>query len=388
MNINSYILNDFFEILNDINANYCVMNNYENMPEIIPSDVDFAVDLQTYHMLDSLVMQLSEKHKVSITQKIWHGYNKCAYILSPLEIDSYFWLQLDFFVDFSGRGFPNLLPNSIMLSGKQKYKNFFVPTSEVEVPFLLQRRIFKGDIEEKHIAILVKLYKNNMEVVKKGIVHVFGKNTGGSLIKFIESANIDNFKRNYPQYRKRLKEVSSKHTDMVYRIKYVAWQFIRAMYRFYYPTGLSIVFIGKDTSLKRDFIKIFNENISGSFHGTLQLTPKSKSKSDYLKLLLKDYWAKVTKRKTLWNLDTTVCNWKNFFLKRNFVPSSDVIICIYDQSDTHKDDIGINSFILSEDRNQNEEIMKQCIYIVLETQAKRTKRHLMDKVSPTARLKV
>lgn len=387
MKLDSYILNHFFEMLNDLNANYCVMNNYENMPKVIPSDVDFAVDIKTFSMLDSLAMKLANAHNVSITQKIWHGYNKCAYILSPLAIDSYFWLQLDFFVDFSGRGFPNLLQNEIMLSGKRKYKNFYVPKEEVEVPFLLQRRIFKGDIAEKHVQRLVNLYTADIEAVQNGIVKIFGKNDGLSLIEFIESENIDNFKKNYPFYRKRLKEISSENTNLVYRFKYSTWQFIRALYRFYYPTGLSIAFIGKDTPTKREFIQSFDERVSGSFYGVNNFTPKDLS--DYFRgMSVKDYWSKVTKRKTLWNLDTSVKNWEIVFANGLFIPKPDVIIYIYDSSENLLEYKESKQFILDQDKSQNEVILKECIYMALSVQATRTKQHLMDIISPTAKIKV
>ena len=88
MKLETKILNDFFELLNKNMINYCVMNNYIDMPEIIPSDVDFAISFEDYQKLDNLINYLAAKHNVVITQKIWHGYNKCAYILSPLNIES------------------------------------------------------------------------------------------------------------------------------------------------------------------------------------------------------------------------------------------------------------------------------------------------------------
>jgi hypothetical protein len=382
MKLESYILNDFFKTLNAINANYCVMNNYENMPETIPSDVDFAVDLETYNKLDSLIIKLSQKHNISITQKIWHGYNKCAYILSPLDIDDYFWLQLDFFVDFSGRGFPNLLPSKIMLLGKIKFKNFYIPKPNVEVPFIIQRRIFKGDIEEKHISTLVKLYNKDIKSVKNSLINIFGENEGKLLIDFIESKNIENFKKNYPIYRKKLERISLKNTPLIYRLKYTIWQFIRAIYRFYYPTGLSIAFIGKNTLTKREFIEEFNKKISGSFHGSKFFLPKS-IKDYILNMIFKDYWLKVTKRKTLWNLDNQKINFKRWF-----TPKPNVVIYIYDESEKFIEDQESTQFVLTQNKKRNKEIMKRCIYIALKTQAVRTKRHLMHKVSPMAQIEV
>ena len=371
MKLESYILNDFFEILNKIDANYCIMNNYINMPEIIPSDVDIALDEQTFGMLDALIINLAKKHNVVITQKIWHGYNKCAYILSPLNIDDYFWLQLDFFVDFSGRGFPNLLPNNIMLSEKIKYKNFYIPKPKIEVPFILQRRIFKSDIEEKHIQILVKLYNKNIEAVQRGIVNIFGKKEGESLIKFLESEDINFFKDNFPSYRKRLKKISEENTTFIYKCKYIIWQFIRAIYRFYYPTGLSIGFIGQDSLEKQNFIKIFNNKISGSFHGTTFFKPKD-IKEYFENMSIKDYWSKVTKRKTLWNLDSLLLDWEGKFDNSYFIPKPDVII-------------KLSNKLESEDISR---FMNESINISLRIQSERTKRHLMNNISPTGKRKV
>ncbi len=48
MKLETKILNDFFELLNKNMINYCVMNNYIDMPEIIPSDVDFAISFEDY----------------------------------------------------------------------------------------------------------------------------------------------------------------------------------------------------------------------------------------------------------------------------------------------------------------------------------------------------
>ena len=165
MNLESKILDALFDTLNDIGAHYCVMNNYRDLPDFIPSDVDISIDKDTFGVLDSLVVDLAERFDVGVAQKIWHGYRKCAYILSPTRIDMRFYLQLDFFVDFSGRGYPNLLPWADMQKGKRAFKNFYIPAPEVEAPFILQRRIFKGDIKPAHVKTLSELFNGNEDVI-------------------------------------------------------------------------------------------------------------------------------------------------------------------------------------------------------------------------------
>jgi len=382
MKLESVILNDFFLLLNRINANYCVMNNYNNMPEIIPSDVDIAVDMKTYNMLDSLVEYLAKRHKVSITQKIWHGYYKCAYILSPIDIVDYFWLQLDFFVDFSGKGFPNLFPNSEMLNNKRKYKNFYIPTIRVEIPFILERRIFKNDIEEKHIDILFNLYQINPKEAENGVFKVFGPEDGQLLIKCIKHKDINTFKNNFKTLRKQLQGISKKNTNILYRIKYIFWQGVRTLYRLLYPTGLSIVFIGKDDLVKKEIIKVFNEKISGSFHGEKFYNPKSFF--EYVYLAFNDFWARVTKKKTLWNIDNRVL----FNKKISYFIYQDVIIALNLEQDVIKNSqmakhcLCIDSCTLLTNKDK---VIQQCLAYSLKKQVQNTSKHLYSKLSPTSR---
>jgi hypothetical protein len=366
MKLESIILTDFFDILNKINADYCVMNNYWDLPEVIPSDVDFAIDIKTFGMLDVLVMDLANKHNVAITQKIWHGYNKCAFILSPLNTERYFWLQLDFFVDFSGKGFPNLLPNSVMLKDKRKYKNFYIPATMVEVPFILQRRIFKGDIKREHLLTLKRYIDENPKETEVGITSIFGADdVGKSLVRIVQTKNINLFNEKFIEFRKRLHEISRTNTNFKYHFKYSFNQVKRAVYRLYYPTGISIGFVGKDLPESKLKIDEIDSRISGSFHGTSYLEVQGKLDL-MLNWLKKVYWPKVTKRKVYINsLTTSKLNNNGSYSALNLhILKPDIIFNIESTID-----------------------LNNVCYQILKAQSKRTNKHMNNKFSPTASVK-
>lgn len=379
MKKDSYILNDFFDRLNRSGANYCVMNNYIDMPEVIPSDVDFAVDWPTYKGLDCMVSNLAADHGVAVTQKIWHGYNKCAFILSPLRLEKRFWLQLDFFVDFSGRGFPNLLPIRDMLHEKRKYKNFFIPSVDIEVPFLWQRRIFKSELESRHVVLMKDLLLSDEERVKSGIRKVFGEEIGNDLIEMTIGSDLDKFKHNIPYLRRSLAAISRENTSILYRMKYATWQVIRAFYRVIYPTGLSVAFLGKKSRENDDFVKKFDQLISGSFHGTRVLRPTGIF--DYFILMLtKGTLSKITKRKVLIHLDDEIFPltfFKEKFVKR-ILPMPDVLFTL--------PAIGASKGEM--DENTRPFTLNEFVSTALKKQEARTKRHMMARVSPTARTKL
>ena len=88
-------------------------------------------------------------------------------------------------------------------------------------------------------------------------------------------------------------------------------------------------------------------------------------------MLKKVYWAKVTKRKVYINLDSLKNNWKKLFIKKilkvlKLLPD---IIYNYKYKKTNKN------------------ILSEITYLILKKQSERTKRHLMNSISPTAKLK-
>jgi thymidylate kinase len=243
------------------------MNNYENMPEIIPTDVDIAIVKETFKKLDSILLNIALKYNVEIIQKIWHGYHKCAYILSPLKIDERFRLQLDFFVDFSARGYPNLLPNCLLLDKRKKYKNFFIPEAEIELPFIIMRRIIKNDLKKEHLEKMKALFGQDSVNTKKNLQDIFGEEKSYLILQLIKSGNVNLFQSQLINLRKALKKWAQKNTTFSYKVKYFLSQFKRVIHRLLHPVGFSIVLLGPDGSGKSTIAKYTLERVSGSFHG-------------------------------------------------------------------------------------------------------------------------
>ena len=144
----SDIITKTFDTMDEIFTSFVVMNKYDELPDTLPSDIDIAIPIEDYNRLDSLVGQIGQRTNLVITQKIWHNYRKCAYILTPLHITERFRLQLDFFADFSVKATPLLITEKELQSKTRTYGRFKVPDYDVEFVFLLMRRIFKNDFDE------------------------------------------------------------------------------------------------------------------------------------------------------------------------------------------------------------------------------------------------
>jgi len=267
MKITSEILVSLFRYLDSVEAKYCVMNNYENLPYVIISDVDIVLEKKFYNSLDSIVSQIAEENSVVITQKIWHGYNKCAYILSPLVIDTSFRVQLDFFTDFSAKGYPGLLKSEIILGTRKRFSSFFIPDPAIEAIFIFMRRIIKNDMCKAHADKLKVLLMQNKTKIGEILRGVFGEELGALALYIIQSGDIKLFSVNFEEYRRFLKKWSNRNISLFYQIKYGLGQLKRVVSRLSHPVGFCVVLLGPDGCGKSTVARLVLERVSGSFHG-------------------------------------------------------------------------------------------------------------------------
>ncbi|MFD1195240.1 hypothetical protein ACFQ3C_11210 [Seohaeicola saemankumensis] len=153
----SQLVSAFFDHMNAQGVAWVVMNNYEDLPQIIPSDIDFSIPPDLFKRLDSFVVDFAGQTGAHIVQKLWHGNMKCAYILATGPEGAREFVQLDFFTAFSTKGCPALIPHEELVAGRQVLRNFFVPRPEVELIFTAMRRLFKDDWSERHCSRIAEL---------------------------------------------------------------------------------------------------------------------------------------------------------------------------------------------------------------------------------------
>jgi len=160
----SQLVSDFFDHMNRQNLDWVVMNNYEGLPQVIPSDIDFSIPPELFHRLDGFVREFGESTGADIVQKLWHGNMKCAYILVVGPEGAREFVQLDFFTAFSTKGCPALITHSDLVKGRRALRNFHVPRPEIELIFTAMRRLFKDDWSARHCGRIAELHERITDV--------------------------------------------------------------------------------------------------------------------------------------------------------------------------------------------------------------------------------
>lgn len=152
------LVSDFFDLMNRQAVPWVVMNNYEDLPWQIPSDIDLSVPPALFHRLDGFVADFAAGAQAIIVQKLWHGNMKCAYILATGPAGAREFVQLDFFTAFSIKGCPALIAHETLVDGRRALRNFHVPRPETELIFTAMRRLFKNDWSPRHAARIAELH--------------------------------------------------------------------------------------------------------------------------------------------------------------------------------------------------------------------------------------
>lgn len=155
----SQLVSDFFDYMNRQCVAWVVMNNYEELPWVIPSDIDLSIPPELFHCLDNFVSAFAMSKGARIVQKLWHGNMKCAYILAAGPEGAREFCQLDFFTAFSTKWCPALISHEELVLGRSALRNFHVPRPEVELIFTAMRRVFKNDWSMRHCARIAELHQ-------------------------------------------------------------------------------------------------------------------------------------------------------------------------------------------------------------------------------------
>lgn len=262
------LLTKVFDVMDkEFLDSYIVMNKYDEVPYKLPSDLDMSITPRDFKRLDYIISKVSQTTELVITQKIWHGYQKCAYILSPLKTLERFRMQLDFFTDFSVKNTPMLIPSKEIQSNTRQYGRFTIPNYNVEYVFLLMRRIFKNDFDEEHCNIIKTVLLLNPDEIEKYSEQYLGRKLGTEIAKYLLNDNIDDLQKQRDLYWQTLREFSSKQTSLPSSLKFKFNEMRRYLFRMRYPVGMSIALLSPDGGGKSSVYEKLLESCWGSFHG-------------------------------------------------------------------------------------------------------------------------
>lgn len=159
----SAFLNRFIKELDKAEIDYCILRNYEDLPERnIGKDIDFLV---YPHVITKIIAILKDFDEIKITGVVEREY-VCNIFIYGVKWENFKSLQLDIVTRFSWKG-QKYIDVARVLECREAYKNFYVPTSYHEaIISLLSSLLLGGFIKEKYIERISGIFeKEENEVI-------------------------------------------------------------------------------------------------------------------------------------------------------------------------------------------------------------------------------
>ena len=251
-------LNWLFNELNCKNIRYCVLRNYENLPEYVRSDVDFLINKKQLKDCMKILKDMKDVFTIDYIHLIKHQYGKIFILYKFTSNKKLFRLIIDFSFNFEWYGAKFLKADEI-LRYRNRYKNFYIPDKIHEaIMCWLKPLIYMGIVKSKYARKAFIISQENSNEFKKCMRKILGKSLSLKLWKFI---NENNFSETV-KFRKRIKRIAwfkaffHNPFDVIYNlIKHI---FIEIRKRIITPEK-AIAFIGPDGSGKSTVINNFTE---------------------------------------------------------------------------------------------------------------------------------
>ena len=265
---NVKLLNAVFHCLNKVDLDYCVQNNYQAMPQEIPSDIDIFYRNATEQDLDRIVLEIAIICDLRVVQKTTMGYWGFVYMLNKANPEKGFQLQLDFQREFSPPNFPNVYDGDSFLNNKQKFKSFFIPQPSDEIKFTLIRRIIKKDFNQHRLNYICQLYERASDDCNYKLQEIFPKKIYDLVLQMINDKDVSVFNSNKKTFYNYVISESKKNATLFKKLNQIRFNI---MYQFssrvINPMGLTIAFISPDGGGKSTIIEAITSTCKGCFHG-------------------------------------------------------------------------------------------------------------------------
>jgi len=147
-------LNELFQHLHKSNINYCILRNYENIPENIGNDIDFLVDEKNLEEMEKIIFFVMKQYGLKLlNKKQRYGYKGLYFI----ETKTQNIILLDLFTKLSKKWISYADVNYI-LQNKIEYKNFYVPKkSSILYTVLLKDLLTYDKLRNKNNDLLLDL---------------------------------------------------------------------------------------------------------------------------------------------------------------------------------------------------------------------------------------
>jgi len=226
------LFNRWFAELERENIPYVILHSYQEYPEQVASDVDYAVAQDQLHRIPQLEQVVAAQCGWVVAQRLEHEVGVCWSVLVNREHPEQF-LMLDGASHYV-RNNCFFLRDTDLLQDRRRYKNFFVPAPAAEFIYTLVKICAKAKPPAPYVPHLRELYAAASPACDGFFARVFGPDAG-PVENWLNQAE-----RGWGELSRKL-HARNKFGGTQ---RWAEWQ--RIWRRIRSPTGFTVAFLGPD----------------------------------------------------------------------------------------------------------------------------------------------
>lgn len=226
------LFNRWFAELERENIPYVILHSYENFPDQIMSDVDYAVGHAHLPKISQLADRVAAECGWAVAQRLEHEPRVCWTVLVNQENP---WQHL--MLDVTSHYVRNrccFLRDEDLLAGRRRFKGFFVPRPAAEFIYTVVKICAKAKTPAPYFDRLRQLHAEAPEECQQLFARLGGPEAGNAASWWEQPA------RDWRELRRLLHQ----------RNRYTGKQYValgqRIARRLRYPTGFTVAFLGPD----------------------------------------------------------------------------------------------------------------------------------------------
>ena len=270
---------------------YAILHGWQGLPEYLPSDLDIIILPEELHKLERNLLEAKDAYLVNLLQ---HESTCFYFVLAVRNGEKVSFLPIDVATDYRRDG-RIWFSAEELLQGREKWKDFWIASSEVEFKYLLVKKILKEGFPE-HSAKRLKELAIELGTKADAIAEdLLGKKWAGQVMEWIRAGNREALEASSHTLKKVLKRRKFLK-DPLNPFRYWFLEIKRIWRRWFYPTGLWVTVLGSDGAgkarLSRILFKILKEHSDERLFFTLCQPYFAKNRENLLLILTENHLAR------------------------------------------------------------------------------------------------